>query len=339
MKSVVALCLGGAATLHKDIEGALALGEFDLVVACNDAGAVWPGRLDAWVTLHPEKMREWSEQRAANGYEPAVAYFCQIGRHVPDGFQAVEYRFPRQADSGSSGMFAAKVALTDLGATRAVFCGIPMDRQPHFFSGGAWEAAVGHRNVWHQVRREYRDRIRSMSGWTAEFLGRPTREWVATGSSAGDVYPQPMEISMSKIVLDKIAYEPHPVSPERKRELNAKGFRIVDAVFAPPGAKALENNDTQEGIGTDSGDQFSDDQLRAAIETATGKKPHHKLGRDKLIEQFNALNAARQDEVASNGLTRREIEADLTAMGVEFDPADALDDLGALRDLSREERQ
>lgn len=31
----------------------------------------------------------------------------------------------------------------------------------------------------------------------------------------------------------KIAYEPHPVTPERKRELNAQGFKILDARFAP----------------------------------------------------------------------------------------------------------
>lgn len=35
-----------------------------------------------------------------------------------------------------------------------------------------------------------------------------------------------------------IWYEPHPVSAERKRELRAKGYRIVDAVYRPPEAKA-----------------------------------------------------------------------------------------------------
>lgn len=39
-----------------------------------------------------------------------------------------------------------------------------------------------------------------------------------------------------------IAYEPHPVSPERKAELIAGGFRIVDVVFMPA--------DTVEGDGT-----------------------------------------------------------------------------------------
>lgn len=32
-----------------------------------------------------------------------------------------------------------------------------------------------------------------------------------------------------------IYYEPHPVSAERKAELRGKGYRIVDARFAPKG--------------------------------------------------------------------------------------------------------
>lgn len=32
-----------------------------------------------------------------------------------------------------------------------------------------------------------------------------------------------------------IHYEPHPVSPERKAELVAKGVRIIDVAFAPEG--------------------------------------------------------------------------------------------------------
>lgn len=34
----------------------------------------------------------------------------------------------------------------------------------------------------------------------------------------------------------KIIYEPHPVSPERKAELRAQGFKIIDAAFAPEDA-------------------------------------------------------------------------------------------------------
>lgn len=40
----------------------------------------------------------------------------------------------------------------------------------------------------------------------------------------------------------QIIYEPHPVSPERKAELRAAGYRIVDARFEPqqPIAEAVE---------------------------------------------------------------------------------------------------
>jgi hypothetical protein len=31
-----------------------------------------------------------------------------------------------------------------------------------------------------------------------------------------------------------VHYEPHPVSRERKAELRAQGYNIVDAKFAPP---------------------------------------------------------------------------------------------------------
>lgn len=31
----------------------------------------------------------------------------------------------------------------------------------------------------------------------------------------------------------KVIYEPHPVSPERKKELREQGFKILDAVFDP----------------------------------------------------------------------------------------------------------
>lgn len=43
-----------------------------------------------------------------------------------------------------------------------------------------------------------------------------------------------------KMAYKKIAYEPHPVSPERKRELNAQGFKIVDIAFKPDDAEPAQ---------------------------------------------------------------------------------------------------
>ncbi|UXC20013.1 hypothetical protein [Comamonas squillarum] len=46
-------------------------------------------------------------------------------------------------------------------------------------------------------------------------------------------------------MTEKIAYEKHPVSPERKAELRAQGFKIIDAQFKP--AQAQEHSSEGEG--------------------------------------------------------------------------------------------
>lgn len=94
----------------------------------------------------------------------------------------------------------------------------------------------------------------------------------------------------------QIAYVKHPVSAEKKQELVAKGFKIIDARFKPEDAEEIEVEVEKIDLGTDSGDQFSDEQLRDMIEQETGERPHHKTGRAKLVETFNKLNAEADDE-------------------------------------------
>lgn len=180
-----ALVLGGAQTLWRDVTGALDLGEFDLVVACNDASEVWPGHLDAAVSLHAEKFGYWMERRARAGrpMPDAVIGHAEAGKGIlriselVTGF--VEYRFQGQADSGSSGLFALRYALDVLEADRAVLCGVPMNEVgAHFFDLTPWGAAQSHRRGWSQALPQIADRARSMCGWTADLLGKPTKEWL-----------------------------------------------------------------------------------------------------------------------------------------------------------------
>lgn len=106
--------------------------------------------------------------------------------------------------------------------------------------------------------------------------------------------------------MTDIVYEPHPVSLERKAELRALRVKIIDARYKPAD---LDNDldhlddvidDLDDGnvgdhdeinLGSDSGEQFSDEQLHDAIDQATGERMHHKTGRAKLVATFNELNA------------------------------------------------
>jgi hypothetical protein len=49
---------------------------------------------------------------------------------------------------------------------------------------------------------------------------------------------------------EKIIYEPHPVTPERKKELRQQGYTIIDAIFAPEGVKVggAENKDPIDSL-------------------------------------------------------------------------------------------
>ena len=173
-----ALCLGGASSLSQDLEKFFRLGiSHEIVVVCNDAGYEWQGDVDAWATLHPEKLNKWISKRKTNGYPDAKSYYCHNrgGRNTPET-QVVSYKFQGQAGSGSSGLFTAKVALMHLGADRVVFCGVPMTNTPHFFDHIDWKSYNNFRKNWLTVPETYRNRMRSMSGWTRVLLGGP-HDW------------------------------------------------------------------------------------------------------------------------------------------------------------------
>lgn len=58
-----------------------------------------------------------------------------------------------------------------------------------------------------------------------------------------------------------IAWEKHPVSPERKAELRAKGFQIIDAAFMPEGFEKPADDSEPEGA-----KKATVAELRAALE-------------------------------------------------------------------------
>lgn len=175
--------MGGADNVWSDLEAALDLGEFQAAITCNDVTAAYPGRIDACASLHSAQWPAWLDERERRGFERPLTVFghneARGGVHTNRVDVFTEYRFPGQDRSGSSGLFALKVALIDLGYDRAVLCGVPMTAdQRHFFDAKKWDGARSHVEGWRQALPHIRDRARSMSGWTAELLGTPDEEWL-----------------------------------------------------------------------------------------------------------------------------------------------------------------
>ena len=171
----VALAVGGAACVWDDLERYT--GPVHGVVACNDVGAEIEN-LTAWVSMHPAywKKKGWIDRRRKNGFADVPLYSHKLGGRTD--VTQTDYMMPGMDRTGSSGLFAAKVALVDLGFDVAVFCGVPMESVPHYFNDEPWPpgSSVGLRHCWVEIDETYRKRLRSMSGWTKSLLGGP--EWI-----------------------------------------------------------------------------------------------------------------------------------------------------------------
>lgn len=179
MSTEVALVLGGADSLWQDYAAAAGMvARPHLVVATNNAGRDWPGRVDHWVTCHPEKLRQWLEDRVRRGHRLGARLWCppsRSGAHVT-GLTVSPVPGYR---GGSSGLLAVHVA-RHVGAERVVLCGVPLTTTGrHYDDARPWQEAQVYRQQWTREADELRQWCRSMSGWTQDLLGSPTVAWLA----------------------------------------------------------------------------------------------------------------------------------------------------------------
>ena len=178
MKS--AIILGGAACVWEDMEAALALGHYDATIAINDILEYYDGEIDYAVSLHPQKYAGWMKERDRKDFPKPKCFVGFVGKKATDAYQIdliVDYLWPGMGKSGSSGLFAVKVAI-DQGFDKIVLCGIPMDLRQHFFSAKEWTQADKFWDAWPKMANHFKNETRSMSGRTKELLREPTRQWL-----------------------------------------------------------------------------------------------------------------------------------------------------------------
>lgn len=174
---MIALCLGGAPSVWSEYEAAKALvgDRTHVVIAANDAGVEFPGRLDAWATLHPERFDRWRSARAERGLNEDYRALAYPRDQMPADTQPWPQRW-----YGSSGLYVAQVALDALGCTAAILCGVPMEAEAGHITGAAsWPYVEKYRPGFEHAKAEGAP-IRSMAGWTADLMGKPDREWIAS---------------------------------------------------------------------------------------------------------------------------------------------------------------
>lgn len=169
---MIALILGGAPSWQEEARAAAELiGRRHMVVAANKAIEAFSGRLDGAATLHPDLLANWAARRQGNR---DFRSFVPVPHETSPRAEVVAERWP-----GSSGLYAAQVALLEMGATGAILCGVPMDAAAgHFIDKGPWAGTDDYRQAFAAALPLLGGRLRSACGWTARLFGQPTPAWI-----------------------------------------------------------------------------------------------------------------------------------------------------------------
>lgn len=174
----LAVVIGGANCVWQDVLALYAIATPDIVITVNDATAYYPGHVDAIATLHPRYLddKHWISSRIERGYNKPERIFSQSRKnHVTDVI--ADYNWPEMTFTGSSGLFGVRVALEYYNCS-VVCCGVPMTKENnHFFDNNKWGDAVLFADQWDKVLHRLAGRVKSMSGYTADLLGKPTKDW------------------------------------------------------------------------------------------------------------------------------------------------------------------
>ena len=188
--SGVLVIMGGARGIWDDlreIEASIIDRDHCQHMAVNDIGQYWHHELTHWVTLHGNYMRGWREFRMGHGYGNGGHVFTHSfaapnSRQWPE----IDHWWGISFGGGTSGMFGCYIGLA-LGYKKLILAGIPMDGTGHFFDP-PWVKTTeltqdAEKIVWTGAANGlFRDRVKSMSGNTAKWLGTPTKEWINAGN-------------------------------------------------------------------------------------------------------------------------------------------------------------
>jgi hypothetical protein len=157
------LIIGSHERMWDDIHSLDDYHKYD-VYACNEAAVMYSQHIDVLVTLHPDNLyfgKEWVQRRAAinytnNNYQ--IISNWMVGELLLEGRPALVMKAPTV--SGTTVLFAVMCGIW-AGYDDIAIAGAPMeDSQYHDYRKG-WEEKVA-------VLRG--TMVRSMSGWTKQFL-------------------------------------------------------------------------------------------------------------------------------------------------------------------------
>jgi len=159
--------IGCAPNWEDDLNALRALvDEFDVIAVGLDCP--YKEHVHYFATYHTEDIKTYRYNR----WRAALNVNFKVISHVDKAELNVNLVIPYKKPSGSSSLLAAFAAV-HLKYDKAILCGCPLEGvNAKRYSYKAF------RKGWTTYAPLLKGSVRSMSGWTKEFLGEPTREWL-----------------------------------------------------------------------------------------------------------------------------------------------------------------
>lgn len=172
------LIVGPAPCLKEDLKALEQLGPAFLTgrMATHDVMAIgldtaeYEGRIDHVATYHPYELPDFRQRRKVIG---GNMDYITHSHESPEGQAHAQRLWPYIKPSGSSAMLGIQAGM-GMGYKKIVVAGCPLvDRK--------YTITCDFRAGWTARYDVIKDVVRSMSGWTRELLGAPTKEWLDNG--------------------------------------------------------------------------------------------------------------------------------------------------------------
>jgi len=138
-----------------------------------DIGAIgldcpYEGEIKYFFTYHPDDIQLNNEKRKKRG----LSLDYTIISHVFDKNHMVSQTEPWESPSGSSAMLGTLFSMR-IGYKKIILCGCPLEGNND--KGFSYKPF---RKGWETRKEKVINKVKSMSGWTAEFLGKPEEDWL-----------------------------------------------------------------------------------------------------------------------------------------------------------------
>jgi hypothetical protein len=175
----VALIVGCAPCWEDDLNRFKTIcSEFDVFAIGLDCP--YKEEIKYFVTYHIEDIEAYKRKRTGDykiiSHTNDFIKYSRERRKKPEWANTnVDIVYPHQAPSGSSSLLGTKAALFKLGYNKVVLIGCPMDTGNLLNKKKSYSVF---QKGWLYFKSDLIGKVKSMSGWTRELLGEPTKEWI-----------------------------------------------------------------------------------------------------------------------------------------------------------------